>query len=91
MAAWKARQGEARERVMKGRWAVAVLGRDMNGRSVCMGAETGTGNTAILPALSYASVTWTQQAARRSRTRAVEIRYMRGVCQDGREKDGLDT
>ncbi len=45
-----------------------------------MVVKKGIRNSVILLTLSYASKTWTWNAAQQSRIRAVEISCMRGVC-----------
>ncbi len=42
--------------------------------------QRGIRNSVILPTLSYASETWTWNAAQQSQIQAVEMSYMRGAC-----------
>ncbi len=55
--------GEIRERTVKGRQVMGALERVMKGRSVRMVVKKGIRNSVILPTLSYASKTWTWNAA----------------------------
>ncbi len=64
-------EGEIRERAVKGRQVMGTLERVMRGRHVSMAAKKGIRNSVILPTLSYASKTWTWNAAQQSRIRAV--------------------
>ncbi len=50
----------------------------MKGRNVNMEVKKGIRNSVILPTLSYASETWTWNAAQQSQISAVEMSYMRG-------------
>ncbi len=59
---------------------MGALERVMKGRSVSMVVKKGIRNSIILPTLSYASKTWTWNAAQQSRIRAVEMSYIRGAC-----------
>ncbi len=52
----------------------------MKGRNVSVEVKRGIRNSVILPTLSYASETWTWNAAHQSRVRAVEISYLLGAC-----------
>ncbi len=45
-----------------------------------MAVKRGIRNRVILPTLSYASETWTWNAAQKSQIRAVEMSYMQGAC-----------
>ena len=49
-----------------------------------MEAKRGIRNSIILPTLTYVSETWTRNAAQQSRIRAVEVSYVRGVCEASR-------
>ncbi len=73
-------EGEIRERTLKGRQVMGALERVMKGRSVSRVVKKGIRNNVILPTLSYASETWTWNAAQQSRIREVEMSYMRGAC-----------
>ncbi len=73
-------EGEIRERTVKGRQVMGALERVMTGRSVSMAVKKGIRNSVILPTLSYASETWTWNAAQQSRIQAVEMSYMWGAC-----------
>ncbi len=66
-------EGKIRERRVKGRQVMGALERVMKGRNVSMAVKKGIRNSVILPTLSYASETWTWNAAQQSRIRAVEI------------------
>ncbi len=59
---------------------MGALKRVMKGRNVSMAVKKGIRNSVILPTLSYASKTWTWNAAQQSRIRAVEMSFMRGAC-----------
>ncbi len=65
---------------MKGRQVVSALKRAVKGGSVIMKVKRGIRKSIILPTLSYASETWTWNAAQQSRIRAVEMSYTRGAC-----------
>ncbi len=73
-------EGEIRERTVKSGQVIGALERVMKGRNGNMGVKKGIRNCVILPTLSYASKTWTWNAAEQSRIRAVEMSYMRGAC-----------
>ncbi len=73
-------EGEIREMTVKGRQVMGALERVMKGRNVSMAVKKGIRNIVILPTLSYASETWTWNAAQKSQIRAVEMSYMRGAC-----------
>ncbi len=70
-------EGEIRERTVKGRQVMNALERVMKGRNVSMEVKRGIRYSIILPTLSYTSETWTWNAAQQSRTRTVEMSYMR--------------
>ncbi len=61
----------------------------MKRRSVSMVVKKAIRNSIILLTLSYASETWTWNAAQQSRIRAVEMSYMQVpvVCQGGIESN----
>ncbi len=65
-----------RERTVKGRQVMGALERVMKGRNVSMAVKKGLRNIVILLTLSYASKTWTWNAAQQSRIRAVEMSYL---------------
>ncbi len=65
---------------LTGRQVMGALERVMKGRNVRMAVKRAIRNSVILPTLSYASETWTWNAAQQSRIRAVEMSYMRGAC-----------
>ncbi len=73
-------EGEIRERTVKGRQVMGALERIMKGKNVSMAVQRGIRNSVVLPTLSYASKTWTWNAAQQSRIRAVEMSYLRGAC-----------
>ncbi len=73
-------EGEIRERAVKGRQVMGALERVKKGRNVSMAVKKGIRNSVFLPTLSYASDTWTWNAAQQSRIRAVEMSYMQGAC-----------
>ncbi len=52
----------------------------MKGRNVSIAVKRGIRNSVILSTLSYASETWTWNAAQQSRIQAVEMSYMQGAC-----------
>ncbi len=72
-------EGEIRDRTVKGRQVMGALKRVMKGRNVSMTVNEGIKNSVILSTLSYASETWTWNAAQQSQIRAVEIRYLQGT------------
>ncbi len=72
-------EGEIRERTVKGRQVMRVLERVMKGRNVSIAVKKGIRNCVILPTLSYASETWTWNAAQQLHIRAVEMSYLWGV------------
>ncbi len=51
----------------------------MKGRNVNLAVKKGLRNSVILPTLSYASKTWTWNAAQQSRISTEEIRYLQGA------------
>ncbi len=59
-------EGEIRERTVKGRQVTSALERVMKGRNVSMSVKKGVRNSVILPALSYASETWTWNVVQQS-------------------------
>ncbi len=59
-------EGEIRERTVKSRQVMGALERVMKERSVSMVVKKGIRNSVILPTLSYASKTWTWNAAQQS-------------------------
>ncbi len=59
-------KGEIREKTVRGRQVMDALERVMKGRSVSMEVKRGIRNGVILPTLSYASKTWTWNAAQQS-------------------------
>ncbi len=73
---------------------MGALERAMKVRNVSMAVKKGIRNSVILPTLSYASETWTWNAAQRSQIRAVEMSYMRSACgvsrwdRESNEKEG---
>ncbi len=73
-------EGEIRERRVKGRQVMGALERVMKRRNVSIEVKNGIRNSVILPTLSYASETWTLNAAQQSQIRAVEMSYKRGAC-----------
>ncbi len=58
---------------------MGALERIMNGRNVSMAVKKAIRNSVILPTLSYASETWTWNAAQQSQIRVVEISYLWGA------------
>ncbi len=72
--------GEMRERAGKGRQVSGTLERIMKSRNMSMRMKKAIGNSIVHPTLSYASETWTWNAAQQMRLRAVEMSYMRGAC-----------
>ncbi len=72
----KSSGNELLERTVKGRQVVGAVERVMKGRNVIMAVKQGIRNSVILPTLSYASETWTWNAAQQSRIRTVEMSYM---------------
>ncbi len=78
-------EGEIRERTVKGRQVMGALERVMKGRSVSMVVKKGIGDSVILSTLSYASKTWTWNAAQQSQIRAVTC-GVHVVCQGGIER-----
>ncbi len=73
-------EGEIRKRTVKGRQVMGALERVMKGRNASMEVKKGIRNSVILPIPSYASETWTWNAAQQSQIQAVEVSYMRGAC-----------
>ncbi len=65
MGAWNFFHG-IRERTVKGRRVMGALERVMQGRNVNMAVKQGIRHSVILPTLSYASETWTWNAAQQS-------------------------
>ncbi len=72
-------EGEIWERTVKGSQVMGVLERVMRGRNVSMVVKKGIRNSVILPTLSYASETWSWNAAQQSRICAVEMSYLQGA------------
>ncbi len=77
-------EGEIRERVMKGRSVVGSLAGAVKWRNVSMDVKRNLGNIILLPTLTYGSENWTWSRVQQSRVHAVEISYLRGVCEVNR-------
>ncbi len=59
-------EGEIRERTVNSRQVMGALESVMKGGNVSMAVKQGIRNGVILPTLSYASETWTWNAAQQS-------------------------
>ncbi len=70
------KEGEIRERVMKGRSVVGSLAGIMKGRNVSMDVKRGLRNSILLPTLKYGSENWTWNGAQQSRVRAVTHSFL---------------
>ena len=63
-----------------GRKVIGSLERIMKGREREHGSKKGIKNSIILPTMTYASETWTWNAAQQAQLREVEMSYIRGAC-----------
>ena len=69
-----------RERTAKSRQVMSALEKVMKGRNMSMAVKWRIRNSVILLTLSYASETWTWNAAQQSQIKAVEMSYLLGAC-----------
>ncbi len=74
------KEGEIRERVMKGRSVVGLFAGVMKGRNVSMEVKRDPRNSILLSTLTYGSENWTWNGAQQLRVHAVEMSYLRGSC-----------
>ena len=71
---------EVRERVQQGRKVAGSLKAVIRNRAVSMDVKRSLHDSIVVPTLTYGSEAWTMHEGYKSRVRAVEMSYLRGVC-----------